>query len=82
LTYAARELETTEMTTCFELVTLDALLEAEALLASMDLAELAARSHRILRRLPELYADVTEEGHTDDDRRSAARQLVRLREAG
>ncbi|HWO23573.1 MAG TPA: DEAD/DEAH box helicase family protein [Kofleriaceae bacterium] len=56
-----REIEVTEMTKCFKMVTLEALLEQGALTAGMPLRELAIRAHAILRRSPELFADVTDE---------------------
>jgi superfamily II DNA or RNA helicase/diadenosine tetraphosphate (Ap4A) HIT family hydrolase len=56
-----RELEITEMTKSFKMITLEVLLEADALISGMSVPELAARSHAILRRSPELLADVPEE---------------------
>jgi len=56
-----RELETTAMTRCFKMVTLEVLLEHDALLAGMPLDELATRAHAWLRRSPELFADVIDE---------------------
>jgi len=56
-----RDLETTELSTCFKMVTLEALLEANALRDGLELAELALRSHALLRRSPDLFADVPEE---------------------
>ncbi len=56
-----RDLETTELTKCFKMVTLEALIEANALRDGLLLTELALRSHVILRRSPELFADVPEE---------------------
>jgi SOS-response transcriptional repressor LexA len=56
-----RDLEATEMTTCFKLVTLEVLLEREGLLKGLSLDELAERAHAILRRSPELLADVPED---------------------
>jgi hypothetical protein len=55
-----REVETTEMTTCFKMVTLAALVEADGLLAGVALRELALRSRALLGRSPELFADVAE----------------------
>lgn len=56
-----REIEVTEMTKCFKMVTLEVLVEQGALGAGMGLRELAVRAHALLRRSPELFADVTEE---------------------
>jgi superfamily II DNA or RNA helicase/diadenosine tetraphosphate (Ap4A) HIT family hydrolase len=55
-----REVETTEMTKCFKMVTLLALLDADALGAGLSVGNLALRSHALLRRSPELYEDVAE----------------------
>jgi len=56
-----RELETTQMTKCFKMVTLEVLLEQGALLDGMTVGELAMRAHAWLRRSPELFADVIDE---------------------
>jgi superfamily II DNA or RNA helicase/diadenosine tetraphosphate (Ap4A) HIT family hydrolase len=56
-----RELETTPMTKCFKMVTLEAMLEAGALTTGLGLRDLALRSHSILRRSPELFADVADD---------------------
>jgi superfamily II DNA or RNA helicase/diadenosine tetraphosphate (Ap4A) HIT family hydrolase len=56
-----REIETTEMTRSFKMVTLQALLDAEALRTGLPLRDLAVRTHALLRRSPELFADVPEE---------------------
>lgn len=56
-----REVETTQMTKCFKMVTLEAILEAGALGTGIGLRDLALRSHAILRRSPELLADVADE---------------------
>ncbi|CAN5907966.1 hypothetical protein BH11MYX4_BH11MYX4_05070 [soil metagenome] len=56
-----RELETTEMTKCFKMITLEALLEANALREGMPLRDLALRSHALLRRSPDLFAEVADE---------------------
>lgn len=53
-----RDLEITAMTRCYEMVTLEALLEGEALLRGMAIAEISARSMAILRRSPELARDL------------------------
>ena len=55
-----RELETTAMTKSFKMVTLQALIEHDALLDGMAVDELAKRAHRILRRDPVLLEDVPE----------------------
>jgi superfamily II DNA or RNA helicase/diadenosine tetraphosphate (Ap4A) HIT family hydrolase len=54
-----RELETTAMTKCFKMVTVQALLDAEAFEHGLPLTELAERAYAILRRSPELFEDVT-----------------------
>lgn len=56
-----RELEITPMTKCFKMVTLEALIEADCLWDGMPVRELATRSHAILRRAPELFADVADD---------------------
>ena len=56
-----REVETTEMTKCFKMITLEALLESQSILSGLEVRELAHRSHTILRRSPELFADVAED---------------------
>lgn len=61
-----RELETTAMTKCFKMVTLEALLEQEALFTGMRLEEVARRSHELLARSPELEADVAEDSGFGD----------------
>ncbi len=60
-----REIETTEMTRCFKMVTLEAMIEADAFPQGMSVAELCARSHAILRRSPELFGDVLESERVD-----------------
>ncbi|MCB9617775.1 MAG: DEAD/DEAH box helicase family protein, partial [Sandaracinus sp.] len=55
-----RDLEKTPMTKCFKMVTLQALIEHDALTSGMPVAELARRSHRILHRDPTLLADLPE----------------------
>lgn len=57
------ELETTILAKCFKLVVLEALLEADALTAGLDVDELCRRSHSILGRTPDLFRDV--EGVTE-----------------
>jgi superfamily II DNA or RNA helicase/diadenosine tetraphosphate (Ap4A) HIT family hydrolase len=61
-----REVEVTEMTKCFKMVTLEALLEADALTTGLPLRDLALRSHALLRRSPELFADVAEDERVTD----------------
>jgi len=53
-----RDLEITPMTKCFKMVTLEALLEADALATGMALFELASQCHALVVRSPELLADV------------------------
>ncbi|MBM4362128.1 MAG: DEAD/DEAH box helicase family protein [Deltaproteobacteria bacterium] len=60
-----REVEVTEMTKCFKMVTLEALLEADALLRGLDLPDLARRCHAIIRRSPELFAEVSDDARFD-----------------
>ncbi|WP_395838099.1 DEAD/DEAH box helicase family protein [Archangium violaceum] len=52
------ELETTQMTKSFKMVSLEALLEAGALAEGMPLPQLAERSLAILQRSPELLRDL------------------------
>jgi superfamily II DNA or RNA helicase/diadenosine tetraphosphate (Ap4A) HIT family hydrolase/HKD family nuclease/SOS-response transcriptional repressor LexA len=61
-----RDLETMEMSRALKMVTLEALLDVEALANSIDLLELARRAHAIIRRSPELWADVAESERVDD----------------
>jgi superfamily II DNA or RNA helicase/diadenosine tetraphosphate (Ap4A) HIT family hydrolase/SOS-response transcriptional repressor LexA len=56
-----RELEITPMTRCFKMVTVEVLLEHDALLSGLPVDELATRAHAWLRRSPELFADVVED---------------------
>lgn len=56
-----RELESTPMTLCFKMVTLEVLLEHDALLDGLPIDELALRAHAWLRRSPELFSDVTDD---------------------
>jgi superfamily II DNA or RNA helicase/diadenosine tetraphosphate (Ap4A) HIT family hydrolase/HKD family nuclease len=55
-----KELQSTPMTKCFKMVTLEVLLEAEALQIGMGLSELARRSHDYLVRSPELLEDLSD----------------------
>ena len=52
------DLEKSKITKCFKMVTLEALLEADALDKGLPLEELATRCHSILRRTPDLWKDV------------------------
>lgn len=52
------ELETAEMTKCFKMVVLEALIESDALRSGLPLEQLAAKSHDILSRSPELFQDL------------------------
>ena len=61
-----REVETTEMTRCFKMVTLEALLESDALVSGLSVRDVAVRSHAILRRSPELWADVVADERADE----------------
>ncbi|MFT3707025.1 MAG: DEAD/DEAH box helicase family protein [Archangium sp.] len=57
------EVEITEMTKSFKMVTLWAMVDAHRLRAGIPLAELARTSHVILRRSPELLSDIENEAH-------------------
>ena len=52
------ELETTNMTRSFRMVTLQVLLEHDALVAGMPAVDVARRAHAITRRSPELFEDI------------------------
>jgi len=56
-----REVEISEMTKSFKMVTLEALCENDSLASGMPLEELALRCHAVIRRSPELLSDVPEE---------------------
>jgi len=56
-----RDLETTEMSKCFKMVTLQALIEADALASGLAVDELGARCHAILRRTPDLARDLPDD---------------------
>lgn len=56
-----RDVETMEMKACLKMVALAALIEADALFTGLPLRSLALRSHALLRRSPELFADVAED---------------------
>lgn len=51
-------LETTGLEKCFKMVTLQVLIEADALMSGMDLDELCQRAHALLMRSPELFRDI------------------------
>jgi superfamily II DNA or RNA helicase/diadenosine tetraphosphate (Ap4A) HIT family hydrolase len=53
-----RDLEKTSISKSFKIVTLQALLEAGALLRGLSISDLARRSHGILVRSPELFLDI------------------------
>jgi len=53
-----RDLEVTPMTRCFKMVTLEALMESDALFTGMPMGEIARRSHAILARSPELFKEI------------------------
>ncbi|MDI3282135.1 DEAD/DEAH box helicase family protein [Polyangium sp. 15x6] len=54
-----RELEITAMSKCYKMVTLEALLEADALRDGLPVFDLAQRSHAIMARSPELLRDLS-----------------------
>lgn len=56
-----RELEVTEMTKSFKMITLEVLLEEGTLFTGMPLRDVAVHSHSLLRRSPELFEDVVVE---------------------
>jgi len=60
------ELESAELTSCFKWVTLEALLEGDALTSGLDDADLAAGAWTMLRRSPELLRDVPESERPGD----------------
>ena len=60
-----RELEVTSTSRALGMVTLQALLEADALVDGMPIADVARRAHAILRRAPELFDDVAPEHRFD-----------------
>lgn len=60
------DLETTEMTKSFKMVTLDVLLDAGALFSGLPVRDLALRAWSRLRRSPELLADVLERDRMPD----------------
>jgi superfamily II DNA or RNA helicase/diadenosine tetraphosphate (Ap4A) HIT family hydrolase len=70
-----RELEVTPMTKCFKMVTLEALLESQALSTGLPLDELARRSHAILLRSPELFADLEGVARLPEPRQPDDRKL-------
>jgi superfamily II DNA or RNA helicase/diadenosine tetraphosphate (Ap4A) HIT family hydrolase/HKD family nuclease len=56
-----REVEISEMTKSFKMVTLEALCEGDSLVSGMPLEELSLRCHGVIRRSPELLSDVADE---------------------
>ncbi len=70
------ELEFTNMSKCFEMVLLEALLEADALEQGMPLPELAARSLAILQRSPELLQDLEDVEALDGARNPSASKFL------
>lgn len=67
-----REVQTTPMTKCFKMVVLEVLLDADCLVAGMDLADLAERSHVLLARSPELLEDLDGVSQLPDPRHPPA----------
>ncbi|AUX42550.1 hypothetical protein SOCE26_039830 [Sorangium cellulosum] len=63
-----RELETTPMSKCYKMVTLEAMLEAGALFEGISIGELAQRSHALLARSPELFRDLDDVASLGGDR--------------
>ena len=63
------ELETTSMSKSFKMVTIEALLEADALSTGLPVGEVAERAHRILARNPELFVDLESVKELPDPRR-------------
>lgn len=53
-----RDLEITPMSKCYKMVTLEALLEADALRDGLPIFDLARRSHAVMARSPELLRDL------------------------
>jgi superfamily II DNA or RNA helicase/diadenosine tetraphosphate (Ap4A) HIT family hydrolase/HKD family nuclease/SOS-response transcriptional repressor LexA len=66
------ELEVTELTKSYKLVTLRVLLDAEALASGLTVPELALGAWAVLRRSPELLRDVPEDHRLPDDPDEAA----------
>ncbi len=54
------DLEATKMSKCFKMITLEALIEADALTVGLAAKELSRRSHAIILRSPELLLDLPE----------------------
>ncbi|MCP3168761.1 DEAD/DEAH box helicase family protein [Myxococcus qinghaiensis] len=71
-----RNLELTPMSKCFEMVLLEALLEAEALWGGLSLPELAHRSLSILQRSPELLQDLEGVTALDDPREPSTSKFL------
>lgn len=63
-----RDLETTQLSKSFKMVTLQALIEADALASGLEVGALARRSHGILLRSPELFVDIADVRDFDDPR--------------
>lgn len=61
------ELEKTEMTKCFKMITLQALIEKNELTGKIDIADIAQRSLDILRRNPLLIMDINKSEFPDPD---------------
>ncbi|MFY2562673.1 DEAD/DEAH box helicase family protein [Corallococcus terminator] len=71
-----RNLELTPMSKCFKMVSLEALLEEEALWGGLSLSELARRSLAILQRSPELLQDLDGVTALDDPREPSASKFL------
>jgi superfamily II DNA or RNA helicase/diadenosine tetraphosphate (Ap4A) HIT family hydrolase/HKD family nuclease len=63
-----REVQATPMNKCFKMVTLDVLLQADALFDGLPLDEVARRSHEALVRSPELLEDLSGVARLPDPR--------------
>ncbi len=70
-------LQTTAMTRSFKMVTLQALLDAERLHASMPIGELGTRAKELLLRSPELFGDVAQVRELGDARTASAETWTR-----
>jgi superfamily II DNA or RNA helicase/diadenosine tetraphosphate (Ap4A) HIT family hydrolase/HKD family nuclease len=66
------DLDSTRLVKSFKMVTLQALVEADALLDGLPLDELCRRAHDILVRSPELYRDIEGVSELGDPRRPDA----------
>lgn len=67
------EVEITEMTKSFKMITLQSVVDAHGLRSGLSLDEVARRSHAILRRSPELMSDIENDEHRGDLAGSALR---------